>query len=121
MKPSYKSGRNLTTDNWYTSYGVAEDLLSENITIVGTMREDKRQIPAEFKKCKGRETHSSIFEFQQDATLVSHVTKKLNVSFYFQQCITMMPLTRKREMRRNQKLFLSINAQKELWMSQMRR
>lgn len=76
MKPLYKSGRNLTTDNWYTSYGLAKDLLSEKITIVGTMRKDKRQIPAEFKICKGRETHSSIFGFQQDATLVSYVTKK---------------------------------------------
>ncbi|GBO34858.1 hypothetical protein AVEN_87521-1 [Araneus ventricosus] len=29
MKPLYKSGRNLTPDNWYTSCGVAKDLLSK--------------------------------------------------------------------------------------------
>ncbi|XP_054706863.1 uncharacterized protein LOC129216672 [Uloborus diversus] len=76
MKPLYKSGRNLTTDNWYTSYKLAKDLLSEKITLVGTMRKDKRQIPVDFKMCKGREIHSSIFGFQQDATLVSYVPKK---------------------------------------------
>ncbi|GBN06203.1 hypothetical protein AVEN_71654-1 [Araneus ventricosus] len=57
MKPLYKSGRNLTPDNWYTSCRLAKDLLSEKITIVGTIRKGKRQIPAEFKICKGKETH----------------------------------------------------------------
>ena len=41
MKPLFKSGRNLTIDNWYTSYDLAKDLLSEKIIIIGTMRKNK--------------------------------------------------------------------------------
>lgn len=76
MKPLYKSGRNLTTDNWYTSYQLAKDLLRENISLVGTMRKNKREIPPPFVTTKGREVNSSIFGFQKDVTITSYVPKK---------------------------------------------
>ena len=41
MNPLFKSGQNLTIDNWYTSYDLAKDLLSEKIIIIGTMRKNK--------------------------------------------------------------------------------
>ncbi|KFM59493.1 PiggyBac transposable element-derived protein 4, partial [Stegodyphus mimosarum] len=72
----YGSGRNITTDNWYTSYNLAKDLLKKKITIVGTIRKNKRELPAEFVSGKNREVFSSIFGFQKDTTLVSYVPKK---------------------------------------------
>ncbi|XP_071042565.1 piggyBac transposable element-derived protein 4-like [Parasteatoda tepidariorum] len=76
MQPLYKTGRNLTTNNWYTSYPLAKDLLNEKITLVGTLRKDKREIPEEFTVAKGREVNSSVFGFQKDITAVSYIPKK---------------------------------------------
>ncbi|GBL83145.1 hypothetical protein AVEN_165356-1 [Araneus ventricosus] len=38
MSPLYNSGRNLTVDNWYTSYPLSQELLKEKITVVGTLK-----------------------------------------------------------------------------------
>ncbi|XP_054709139.1 piggyBac transposable element-derived protein 4-like [Uloborus diversus] len=70
------SGRNLTVDNWYTSYNLAKDLLKKKITLVGTIRKNKRELPKEFITGKNREVHSSLFGFQKHMTLVSYVPKK---------------------------------------------
>lgn len=36
--PLYGSGRNVTMDNWYTSYPLAKELLSKKLTVVGTLK-----------------------------------------------------------------------------------
>ena len=68
--------RNLTTDNWYTSYPLAEDLLNKKTTLVGTLRKNKKEIPAELLPNKSRPIPSSIFAFRKDMTLVSYCQKK---------------------------------------------
>lgn len=71
------SGRNLTTDNWFTSILLANNLLKEKITLFGTLRKNKREIPNEFLLyiTKNREVNNSIFGFQNYLTLVSYKTK----------------------------------------------
>ena len=39
-------GHNITMDNFFTTVPLAEKLLKENLTIVGTLRKCKRDIPA---------------------------------------------------------------------------
>ena len=46
------SNRNLTTDNWYTSVPLAKSLLANGITLVGTMKSNKKEIPSEFLPSK---------------------------------------------------------------------
>lgn len=70
------SSRNLTTDNWYTSYPLALSLLERKITILGTMRKNKREIPVEFLPHRKRAVNSALYGFQKEATLVSFVPKK---------------------------------------------
>lgn len=71
------SNRNLTTDNWYTSYPLASKLLEEyKITTIGTIKKNKREIPPEFLPNKTKQTKSSLFGFQKNCTLVSYVPKK---------------------------------------------
>lgn len=78
--PISKSNRNLTFDNWFTSYDLVEHLLKEHkLTAVGTLRKNKKQIPPAFTKTRGIDVFSSRFGFQKDITLVSHVPKKNKV------------------------------------------
>nr|XP_022909613.1 piggyBac transposable element-derived protein 4-like [Onthophagus taurus] len=48
------TNRNLTTDNWYTSLPLAKFLLNNGITLVGTLRSNKKEIPLEFLPSKIR-------------------------------------------------------------------
>lgn len=41
----YGSGRNITMDNFFTSYDLAIHLLSKSLTIVGTMRKSRTELP----------------------------------------------------------------------------
>lgn len=71
------SGRNITTDNYYTSIPLASRLLQEhNLTTIGTLRKNKPEIPAPFRSTKYREVKSTLFGFRKDMTLVSFVPKK---------------------------------------------
>jgi len=74
--PYRGSGRNITTDNYFTSVPLAEELLQHNITLVGTMRKNKTEIPPEFLPSRQRSDESSVFGFNGYLTLVSYVPKK---------------------------------------------
>ncbi|KAG8231226.1 hypothetical protein J437_LFUL005900, partial [Ladona fulva] len=74
VRPLRGTNRNVTTDNWYTSIPLAQSLLSEyKLTIVGTSRKNKKEIPTEFLPKRDRVVRSSIFGFTKDITLVSYV------------------------------------------------
>ena len=49
---------------------------NKKLTLVGTMKQNKREIPHEFKPARQRDENSSIFGFTKDLTLVSYVPKK---------------------------------------------
>ncbi|UYV83356.1 hypothetical protein LAZ67_23000748 [Cordylochernes scorpioides] len=48
VKPIENTNRNITTDNWYTSYELAMELKKRNITLVGTLKKNKAIIPKNF-------------------------------------------------------------------------
>lgn len=72
------SNRNITMDNWFTSVKLADDLLAPpyNLTMVGTIRKNKREIPAEMLATKNRDPGSSKFCFDKEKVLVSYTPKK---------------------------------------------
>lgn len=74
--PIENTKRNLTTDNYYSSYPLAEYLLTKGLTFLGTMKKNKREIPIEFLPDKRRVTNSHLFGFQDEMCLVSTVPKK---------------------------------------------
>lgn len=70
------TGRNITTDNFFTSVPLAETLLENNLSLVGTLRQNKPDIPNIMKSVTNREVHSSEFGFKNDVTMVSYIPKK---------------------------------------------
>jgi len=71
-----KSGRNITCDNFFTSYALAMHLISRNLSLVGTIRKNKPELPIEFTNSKNRTAYSTLFGFQDNATIISYCPKK---------------------------------------------
>ncbi|KAK9517659.1 hypothetical protein VZT92_023008 [Zoarces viviparus] len=63
-------------DNFFTSVPLAQHLLEKDLTIVGTLRQNKPDIPPLMKPSKSREVHSTDFGFNDSLTMVSYVRKK---------------------------------------------
>lgn len=75
----HNSGRNITMDNWFTSIPLAEDLLKKKLTIIGTVRKNKREVPPSFVTTKNRPVFSSYFGFSRNKTLVSYKANKKKI------------------------------------------
>ncbi len=67
--------RTLTTDNFFSSVKLADNLLKKNISFVGTLRKNKTEIPWQFLPMKSRPLYSSVFGFDEAKTLVSYVPR----------------------------------------------
>ncbi|XP_072394984.1 uncharacterized protein [Diabrotica undecimpunctata] len=73
------SGRNITMDRWFTSYSVVQKLLADHtvrLTVVGSIKSNKRELPTIILHIKGRPVNSFIFGFGERLMLVSFVPKK---------------------------------------------
>ena len=70
------AGCNITMDNFFTTVPLAEKLLKQNLTLVGTLRKCKPDIPTIMKPAKSRELNSSAFGFTNNLTMVSYCPKK---------------------------------------------
>ena len=73
--PISASGRNITTDNWFTDIDLVQELKEKKLSDVGTLKRNKRQLPPELVVSKGKKELSSLFGFQKDIMLVSYVPK----------------------------------------------
>ncbi|KAK6307271.1 hypothetical protein J4Q44_G00224190 [Coregonus suidteri] len=69
-------GHNITCDNFFTSYRLGVELQKRKLTMVGTIRKNKPELPSELLKMQGRTVHSSKFAFSENATVVSYCPKK---------------------------------------------
>ncbi|XP_064867074.1 piggyBac transposable element-derived protein 4-like [Oncorhynchus nerka] len=70
------AGHNVTCDNFFTSYELGQRLLERNLTMVGTVRKNKAELPPALLESKGRQVLSSRFAFTPTATLVSYQAKR---------------------------------------------
>lgn len=61
ISPYKNSGRNVTTDNFFTSLELAKTLTSWNLTLVGTVRRNKRFLPANMQAHKDRLVYYYVF------------------------------------------------------------
>ncbi|KAJ8930578.1 hypothetical protein NQ314_016604, partial [Rhamnusium bicolor] len=77
VEPIRNSRRNVTVDDWFTSYPVVVKLFNEyELTSIGTIKKNKWEIPPQLLAVRNREVISSQFAFQEDVTMVSYSPKK---------------------------------------------
>lgn len=69
-------GHNITCDNFFTSYRLGDELQKRKLTMLGTVRRNKPELPSEILKMQGRPLHSSIFVFTEKAAVVSYCPKR---------------------------------------------
>lgn len=69
------TGRNFALDNWFTSIPLAKKLLDQQLTLLGTLKKNKTEIPPEFLPSKDKQVNSTIFGFNEELTLCSFVPK----------------------------------------------
>ena len=70
------SGRNDTTDNFFTTMELAKVLSSWNMTLIATVRKNKRFLTSNIQPTKERPVYSTDFDYHRDATVCSYVPKK---------------------------------------------
>ena len=75
----FGSNRCVTMDNFFTSIPMAKKLYSMNMSIIGTLRQNKVEIPQSFLGDKKKKLNSSQFAYDSFMTLVSYSPK---VKFY---------------------------------------
>lgn len=76
ITPIEGTNRNITCDNWFMSVELCNVLKAKSLTVVGTLKQNKPQIPPEFKKNRKRAVSSSIFGHNENITICSHVPKR---------------------------------------------
>ena len=74
--PIQNTGRNVTMDNFFTGIQLANMMLHRRLTIVGTVRKCKREVPECMKAAKSREPKSSTFGFDEQLMMTSYVPKR---------------------------------------------
>ncbi|XP_066149861.1 piggyBac transposable element-derived protein 4-like [Euwallacea fornicatus] len=77
-KSVHGTNRNITMDNWFTSVSLADQLLQDpyKLTMIGTIRKNKREIPNELLNVKSRIPNTSMFCFDKKKTLLSYMPRK---------------------------------------------
>ena len=70
-------GTNIAVDCYYTPIPLAEWLYDKNITCIGTLNSNQKELPKEIKETKGREENSwiSCESVKGEVTLHSYVMK----------------------------------------------
>lgn len=70
--------RNVTCDNFFTSYKLAEELQKQHMTIVGTIRKNRVEIPPTLVQLKRKPVYSTefVYEHKLQAILLSYIPKK---------------------------------------------
>lgn len=70
--PYYKTGRNITCDNFFTDMELANSLSRSGLSLVGTVRKNKAFLPQSFQTGKDIKKFESSFLFTEEQSLVAH-------------------------------------------------
>jgi len=78
-EPYLDRGRNITTDNFFTSIPLAQKLLARKTTLVGTIRSNKRELPKPVKEKKDKITLFSSDLYKSENFILTVYKSKPNI------------------------------------------
>lgn len=70
------NGHNFTRDNFFTLYALGKELLKRKVPMLGTVRKNKPELSSELFVMNNRKVTSSMFAFNEKATVVSYCRKE---------------------------------------------
>jgi len=78
VAPFYGTGREIVTDRFFTSLPLARSLLENKLTLLGTLRASRREVPPLLRSPRGRDLQSTlpVYEHNDRIVLLSYVPKK---------------------------------------------
>ena len=113
MEPYHNTGQNVTTDNYFTLLKTAKNLLQHNITMVGTMRKNKREIPLELHAdTKQQPLYTSRFLFTTDGIKILYYKAKKKKDVFLLSSIHTAPVVNENETKKKPKAILYYNSTK---------
>jgi len=74
----FGTGRDIYVDRYFTSHGLVCNLLQQNLTLLGTIMANRREVPSQFKAAKGREIESAkaLYDHSNKILLLLYVPKR---------------------------------------------
>ena len=74
----FNSGRNIFMDRFFSSHSVAIKLLEKGLTMTGTIKQNRREVPSSFRCVKSRDTFSTkeLWDGENRIMLLSYVPKR---------------------------------------------
>ncbi|KAF2879644.1 hypothetical protein ILUMI_26526 [Ignelater luminosus] len=78
LEPFTKKGRNVTTDNFFTSVKLAKKLEKLNTTIVGTMNRSRKEVPELVKSSRGDLYETVLLKTDNDNCILTVYQAKPN-------------------------------------------
>lgn len=75
LSPVFKKGYHVTCDNFFTSLPLARKLLVEKCSLLGTMRQNRRELPLEIRQ-KHDLFATTVLKTEDNITLTSYQCKK---------------------------------------------
>ena len=78
VEPWYGTGRDICTDNYFTSYTLANQLLRQNLTLLGTVRQHRREVPLVLRQKTKLYRSKFIFNHGNRICLVAYQAKRNN-------------------------------------------
>ena len=77
LQPYFGKANNVTTDNYFTSLNLAEELMTKKTIILGAIRKQQREMPNTESLMKDKLLHDSeIFSSPTDCSLTVYKAKK---------------------------------------------
>lgn len=67
-EPVFGTNRNITLDNWFTSYNLVQTMIKlHKLTIVGTIRKNKKELPTSFVTTKNKPVYYKNLDSKKTA------------------------------------------------------
>jgi hypothetical protein len=66
--PYFRTNRDIVTDNFFTSHALAKDLLANGLTLLGTLRKQRKEVPSVLLD-KKQEVHSTLFLYDHSSKI----------------------------------------------------